>query len=98
MPKTTAKPNNETKPILQDRAKPKARPQRFEGKVVSTKMKDTTVVLVERYAKHSKYGKFMNRRTKIMAHDVGNTKKEGEKATIEACAPISKNKAFKIVA
>lgn len=70
--------------------------QTFTGKVVSTKMKDTTVVLVERYVKHAKYGKYMNRRTKIMAHDPGNTKKEGETVTVVATKPISKNKAFKI--
>lgn len=72
-------------------------PQRFTGKVVSTKMKDTTVISVERYMKHQKYGKFMKRQTKIAAHDAGNTKKEGEIVTVEACAPISKRKAFRVV-
>jgi len=72
--------------------------QRFTGTVVSSKMKDTTVISVERYMKHAKYGKYQTRRTKIMAHDAGNTKKEGEQATVEACKPISKNKAFKVVA
>lgn len=72
--------------------------QKFTGKVVSTKMKDTTVIVVERYVKHAKYHKFQTLRTKIMAHDPGNTKKEGETATIEACRPISKNKAFKVIA
>jgi ribosomal protein S17 len=33
-----------------------------------------------------------------MAQDVGNTKKIGDKATIEACRPISKNKSFKVIA
>ena len=74
------------------------KPQTFTGVVVSTKMKDTAVVLVKRYIKHSKYGKYQNKQTKIMAHDAGNTKKEGDKATVEACRPISKRKAFKIVA
>ncbi|MGC9605289.1 MAG: 30S ribosomal protein S17 [Minisyncoccia bacterium] len=68
------------------------------GTVVSSKMKDTAVILVLRYVKHPKYGKYVVRRTKVMAHDPGNTKKEGEKATVEACRPISKRKAFKIVA
>jgi len=72
--------------------------QTFSGVVVSDKMKDTTVVMVERYVKHAKYHKFMTRLTKILAHDPGNTKKIGEKATVEACRPISKRKAFKIVA
>lgn len=72
--------------------------QTFTGKVVSAKMKDTTVIEVKRYVKHSKYGKFMNKKTKIMAHDVGNTKKEGDTATVESCRPISKRKSFKVVA
>lgn len=72
--------------------------QTFTGTVVSSKMKDTTVISVERYEKHAKYGKFMKKKTKIIAHDVGNTKKEGEQATVEACRPISKRKAFKVIA
>jgi small subunit ribosomal protein S17 len=72
--------------------------QRFTGVVTSDKMKDTAVVTIERYVKHPKYHKYMTKRTKLMAHDPGNTKKVGEKATIEACRPISKNKAFKVIA
>lgn len=75
----------------------KTKRQTFSGVVVSTKMKDTAVVEVKRYVKHAKYHKFQVKRTKIMAHDAGNTKKEGEKATIEACRPISKRKAFKVI-
>ena len=78
--------------------KPKVEPQTFTGIVVSDKMKDTVVVVVSRYVKHPKYHKFMNRRTRIMAHDAGNTKKIGEKVTVIACRPISKNKAFKVLA
>jgi small subunit ribosomal protein S17 len=74
------------------------KPQTFSGIVVSDKMKDTTVVSVERYIKHEKYHKFQTKRTKLMAHDPGNTKKIGDKATIEACRPMSKRKAFKVVA
>ena len=76
----------------------KLRRQTYSGVVVSDKMKDTSVVIVERFVKHQKYHKFQTRRIKLMAHDVGNTKKIGDKATIEACRPISKNKAFKIIA
>ncbi|HEX7724189.1 MAG TPA: 30S ribosomal protein S17 [Candidatus Paceibacterota bacterium] len=93
MPKTTAQTNTKTQSAAPAAA---SRPQTFTGVVVSTKMKDTSVVLVERYVKHAKYGKYMNGRTKIMAHDVGNTKKVGDKVTVVACKPISKRKAFKI--
>jgi len=96
MTKTPAQQNTKTAAPAQ-KAAVVARPQTFTGVVVSTKMKDTTVVLVERYVKHSKYGKYMNGRTKIMAHDVGNTKKMGETATVVACRPISKRKAFKVL-
>ena len=72
--------------------------QTFTGVVVSDKMKDTCVVSIERYVKHPKYHKYMNRKTKLMAHDAGNTKKIGDKATIEACRPLSKNKSFRVIA
>lgn len=72
--------------------------QIFTGVVSSNKMKDTAVVVVSRFVKHPKYHKFINKRTKIMAHDVGNTKKIGDKVTVEACRPISKNKSFKVIA
>ncbi len=66
----------------------------FTGTVVSDKMKDTVVVLIERYEKHPKYEKFIKRRKKFKAHDVGNTKKIGEKVTIIETKPISKDKHF----
>jgi small subunit ribosomal protein S17 len=34
---------------------------------------------------------------KYKVHDAGNTKKIGEKVTIESCRPISKDKAFKVI-
>ena len=72
--------------------------QTFSGVVSSDKMKDTITVVVNRFVKHPKYHKFINKRTKIMAHDIGNTKKIGDKVTVEACRPISKNKSFKVIA
>jgi small subunit ribosomal protein S17 len=71
--------------------------KQFTGKVVSDKMKDTIVVLVERYVKHPKYQKFLVRRKRYMAHDEGNVKKEGETVTIEETRPLSKNKHFIVV-
>lgn len=70
----------------------------FTGVVVSDKMKDTIVVKVERYEKHPKYGKFISRAKKIKAHDAGNTKKIGDKVSIQECRPISKDKHFMLVA
>ncbi|KND48610.1 MAG: ribosomal protein S17 [Parcubacteria bacterium C7867-005] len=69
----------------------------FEGIVVSDKMKDTVVVLIERYEKHPKYGKFIKHKKKFKAHDAGNTKKIGDKVRIAETKPISKDKKFVIV-
>jgi small subunit ribosomal protein S17 len=78
--------------------KQKSARQTFSGVVMSDKMKDTVVVRVERFIKHPKYQKFIKKSTKIMASDIGNTKKIGDAATVEACRPISKNKSFKVIA
>lgn len=67
------------------------------GVVVSDKMKDTVVVLVERYVKLPKYNKYITRTKKYKAHDAGNTKKVGDEVQIEECRPISKDKRFTIV-
>lgn len=71
--------------------------RQLTGTVVSDKMKDTCVVLVERFVKVPKYEKYVKRNKKFKADDKGNTKKIGEKVVIEECAPISKDKHFKIV-
>jgi small subunit ribosomal protein S17 len=68
-----------------------------KGVVVSTKMKDTIVVKVDRFVKVPKYERFMKISKKYKAHDVGNTKKQGEIVTIVECAPISKDKHFKVI-
>ncbi len=73
------------------------RKQTFSGVVVSTKMKDTIVVVVERYVKDKKYHKFITLRKRYKVHDAGNTKKEGEKVTIESCRPLSRHKFFTVI-
>jgi small subunit ribosomal protein S17 len=69
----------------------------FSGKIVSTKMRDTVVVVVERYTKHPKYGKFLKRQKKFKVHDAGNKHKEGEMVEIVETKPISKDKRFVIL-
>lgn len=71
--------------------------KKLVGKVVSDKMKDTVVVLVSRFVKHPKYDKYVSIDKRFKAHDVGNTKKIGDKVTIEECAPISKDKKFRVI-
>ncbi len=69
----------------------------LSGTVVSDKMKDTIVVLVERYEKHPRYGKFIKKRKKFKVHDFGNTAKIGDKVQIIETRPISKEKSFKLL-
>lgn len=70
----------------------------LQGTVVSSKMKDTIVVSIDSFKKHPKYGKFIKRQNKIMAHDEGNKHKEGDVVEIIETKPISKNKRFKVLA
>ena len=68
------------------------------GTVVSDKNDKTIVVLVERKVKHPLYGKIIRRTKKYHAHDEKNVVKEGQVVRIEECAPISKNKTWRLVA
>ncbi len=66
------------------------------GTVVSNKMKDTIVVLVERRVQHPKYGKFIRRSTKVHAHDQGNECQIGDVVVVKECRPISKTKTWSL--
>jgi len=80
-----------------NKEKTTARRRVLSGVVVSNKMKDTTVVAVSSYVKHAKYGKYIRKVKRYKAHDAGNTKQVGDKASIEETRPISKDKTFKVI-
>ena len=67
------------------------------GVVVSNKMEKSIVVLVERKVKHPKYGKFVKKSTKFMAHDEKNEANIGETVRIMETRPLSKNKCWRLV-
>jgi small subunit ribosomal protein S17 len=67
------------------------------GLVVSNKMDKSITVSVERKLKHAKYGKFMKKTTKFMAHDENNTCNEGDTVKIMETRPLSKNKRWRLV-
>ena len=81
----------------QEKKEVTSRPRLFAGVVVSDKMKDTVVVAVTRFVKHSRYGKYSKRVKRYQVHDPGNTKKEGDKISIVETKPISRHKHFRIV-
>ena len=67
------------------------------GVVVSNKMEKSIVVLVERKVKHPKYGKFVKKSTKFMAHDGKNECNIGDTVRIMETRPLSKNKCWRLV-
>lgn len=69
----------------------------FSGKVVSDKMKDTIVVSIDSYKKHSMYGKYIRRQKRLKAHDQGNKCKIGDTVRIQETRPISKDKHFIVI-
>lgn len=67
------------------------------GRVVSTKMNKTIVVVVVRKVPHPKYGKYVTRLTRVFAHDEGNTCQEGDLVTIQESRPLSKHKNWVLI-
>ena len=67
------------------------------GLVTSNKMDKSIVVAVERKVKHPKYGKFLNKTTKFIAHDEANTCNVGDTVKITETRPLSKNKCWRLV-
>lgn len=64
------------------------------GKVVSTSMNKTIVVLTETYKKHPLYKKRVKYSKKYKAHDEENKAKVGDTVRIAACRPLSKTKRY----
>lgn len=71
--------------------------KKITGVVVSDKMLKTVTVLVERFVKHPKYGKYLKVSKKYKAHDEASAYHTGDKVVIEECRPISKDKSFMVV-
>lgn len=67
------------------------------GKVVSNKMQKTITVAVDRKVKHPIYGKFVNKTTKLKAHDEQNTAGIGDTVRIMETRPLSKDKRWRLV-
>ena len=68
-----------------------------EGLVTSNKMEKSIVVSVERKLKHPKYGKFLKRTTKLMAHDEKNECNIGDRVRVMETRPLSKNKCWRLI-
>ena len=67
------------------------------GLVVSNKMDKSISVVIERKVKHPKYGKFIKKSSKFMAHDENNECNEGDTVKIMETRPLSKSKGWRLV-
>ncbi len=67
------------------------------GIVTSNKMEKSIVISVERKVKHPKYGKFVKKTTKFVAHDEKNDCNEGDTVRIMETRPLSKSKNWRLV-
>ncbi len=67
------------------------------GKVVSNKMDKSVVVSIERKMKHGKYGKFIKRTKKLVAHDENNECGIGDTVSVMETRPLSKTKRWRLL-
>ncbi|HXY92692.1 MAG TPA: 30S ribosomal protein S17 [Acidimicrobiia bacterium] len=68
-----------------------------EGIVVSTKMDKTVVVAVIDRVRHPRYGKTMQRTSRLYAHDEENDAREGDRVRLAETRPVSKLKHWRVV-
>ncbi len=68
----------------------------YTGKILSTKMKNTVVVAVDRMVTHPKYQKKMRRTSKFHAH-TDRELKIGDVVQIGEIKPMSKTVTFKVI-
>lgn len=67
------------------------------GRVVSDRMQKTVVVLVRRYKKVPKYGKYVSISKRFKAHDEHKEYKVGDEVLIQETRPLSKEKRWKVI-
>lgn len=67
------------------------------GVVTSNKMDKSIVVAILRKVKHPKYGKFIKKTTKFVAHDEKNESNTGDTVRIMETRPLSKTKNWRLV-
>lgn len=70
------------------------RRRRLTGRVVSNKMQETIIVVVQTTTRHPLYGKTMKARKRYKVHDQGNTCGIGDLVRITESRPISKDKSW----
>ena len=63
--------------------------------IVESDARDKTRKVVIAYsARHSKYGKYIKRRTVLQVHDESNESHRGDRVEVAECRPVSKTKSW----
>lgn len=87
-----------TTATVETSAETKRRVRKTRVGVVSSDKGDKTITVVCSFSvKHRKYGKYINRRTKVHAHDEKNEAQEGDRVEVSECRPLSKTKNWRLV-
>lgn len=68
------------------------------GTVVSADIDKTIRVAVDRFEKHPKYLKYVQKQNQFLAHDEDEKAQVGDTVEIAETRPIAKNKTFRLVA
>ncbi len=68
-----------------------------EGLVTSNAMDKTAVVSVLDRVRHRRYGKTVQRNTKLYVHDETNDLNVGDRVRIQETRPLSKSKRWRVV-
>ncbi len=74
----------------------RGRRRTFKGYVVSNDMQKTIAVATTSLVKHPKYGKYIRRTAKLLAHDEKSEAKKGDFVEITEARPLSKRKHFRL--
>ncbi len=67
-----------------------------EGIVVSDKMQSTVIVAVTERVRHARYGKTVQRTTRLYAHDEQSDAKLGDRVRVMETRPVSKTKRWRV--
>lgn len=67
------------------------------GVVDSISGRKSVRVVIDNLVKHPLYGKYIRRRTRLMAHDEREEARVGDSVEVAHCRPISKKKAWRLI-
>src|SRR5437660_5305374 len=78
-------------------AQPRKPRRTLVGVVTRDKMKKTRRVEIQRLVKHSRYSKYIKRRTVCYVHDENDETRTGDTVEIMEARPLSKTKNWRLV-